>query len=64
MTTAFFHDAMIVMGLVSMAFAAVFVVRQADFKRMLAYSSVEHVGIFAIALGLAKGPVRGTFSRD
>ncbi|ACM20059.1 Ech-hydrogenase-related complex, HyfF-like integral membrane subunit [Geotalea daltonii FRC-32] len=50
--TAFYHNAMIVLGLVSMAFAAVFVVRQADFKRMLAYSSVEHVGILAIALGI------------
>ncbi len=50
--TAFYHNAMIAMGLVSMAFAAVFVVRQADFKRMLAYSSVEHVGILAVALGL------------
>jgi hydrogenase-4 component F len=50
--TAFYHNAMIGMGLVSMAFAAVFLVRQADFKRMLAYSSVEHVGILAIALGI------------
>ena len=50
--TTFYHNAMIFMGLVSMAFAAVFVVRQADFKRMLAYSSVEHVGILAVALGI------------
>jgi hydrogenase-4 component F len=27
-------------------------VRQTDFKRMLAYSSVEHMGLFALALGL------------
>ena len=56
---AFFQDALVVMGLVSMAFAAVFVVRQADFKRMLAYSSVEHVGILAIAIGLGKGALFG-----
>ena len=55
----FFQDTMVMMGLVSMAFAAVFVVRQADFKRMLAYSSVEHVGILAIALGLGKGALFG-----
>lgn len=57
--TAFYHNAMIVMGLISMAFAAVFVVRQADFKRMLAYSSVEHVGILAIALGIGGNALFG-----
>jgi hydrogenase-4 component F len=55
----FFQGALLVMGLVSMAFAAVFMVRQADFKRMLAYSSVEHVGILAVALGLGKGALYG-----
>lgn len=48
----FFQDALLIMGLFSMAVAAVFMSRQADFKRMLAYSSVEHVGIMAVALGL------------
>src|SRR6185369_3541249 len=38
----FFQNALVVMGLVSMIFAAIFMARQADFKRMLAYSSVEH----------------------
>ncbi len=33
------------MGLLSMAVAAVFMLGQRDFKRMLAYSSVEHMGI-------------------
>ncbi|HTG82392.1 MAG TPA: proton-conducting transporter membrane subunit [Geobacteraceae bacterium] len=55
----FFQDTLVMMGLVSMATAAVFVVRQADFKRMLAYSSVEHVGILAVALGLGKGALFG-----
>jgi len=49
---AFFQNALVVMGLISMLFAAIFMARQADFKRMLAYSSVEHVGIMAVALGL------------
>lgn len=39
-------------GLLSLAVAAVFILRQADFKRMLAYSSVEHMGILALGVGL------------
>lgn len=39
-------------GLLSMAVAAAFMVRQADFKRLLAYSSVEHMGILSLAIGL------------
>lgn len=39
-------------GLLSMAVAALFIVRQSDFKRMLAYSSVEHMGILSLAIGL------------
>lgn len=49
-----FQEVLLGMGLVSMAFAAVFMARQSDFKRMLAYSSVEHVGIIAVALGLGR----------
>ena len=40
------------LGLVSMAVAGAFMVRQRDFKRMLAWSSVEHMGILTLALGL------------
>ncbi|GLI38411.1 hydrogenase [Geobacter hydrogenophilus] len=57
--TTFHRDALVLMGLLSMATAAVFMARQADFKRMLAYSSVEHVGILAVALGLGKGALAG-----
>lgn len=39
-------------GLISMFVAAVFILRQTDFKRMLAYSSVEHMGILSLAIGL------------
>ena len=56
---AFFQDALVVMGLISMVTAAVFMARQADFKRMLAYSSVEHVGIMAVALGLGGKAIFG-----
>jgi len=56
---ALFQQVLLVMGLISMAFAAVFMARQSDFKRMLAYSSVEHVGIIAVALGLGGGALFG-----
>jgi hydrogenase-4 component F len=39
-------------GLLSMAVAAVFIVGQTDFKRLLAYSSVEHMGILMLGVGL------------
>lgn len=56
----FFQNALVVMGLISMAFAAVFMLHQSDFKRLLAYSSVEHVGLLAIGLGLGGGALFGT----
>jgi len=40
------------LGLFSMAWACVFMVRQADLKRLLAYSSVEHMGILAFGVGM------------
>ncbi|MBN2799651.1 MAG: hydrogenase [Deltaproteobacteria bacterium] len=46
-------------GLLSMGVAAVFMVGQADFKRLLAYSSVEHMGLLVIGVGLGGG---GTFA--
>jgi len=39
-------------GLFSIAVAAVFMVGQRDFKRMLAYSSVEHMGLLVLGMGL------------
>ncbi|TAL17194.1 hydrogenase [bacterium] len=50
---------LIAMGLLSMAVAGVFVIRQKDFKRMLAYSSVEHMGILALGLGLGGTAIFG-----
>ena len=37
-------------GFFSLAVAAFFIVRQKDFKRMLAYSSVEHMGLITLML--------------
>jgi hydrogenase-4 component F len=48
----FYRATAVGIGLFSIALAATFVLRQTDFKRMLAYSSVEHMGLFAVALGL------------
>jgi hydrogenase-4 component F len=55
----FARELMIVMGLLSMAVAAVFMARQKDFKRMLAYSSVEHMGILVLGVGIGGGAVFG-----
>jgi len=41
---AFRADLLVLFGLISMVVAAIFLLGQADFKRMLAYSSVEHMG--------------------
>jgi hydrogenase-4 component F len=39
------------LGGLSMAVAVAFLARQRDFKRMLAYSSVEHMGVLALGVG-------------
>lgn len=49
---AFGGDLLILFGLLSMGLAGVFILRQSDYKRMLAYSSVEHMGILAVAVGI------------
>ncbi len=46
-------------GFFSMITAAMFIVGLGDFKRMLAYSSVEHMGILLIALGTGLEAARG-----
>ena len=46
------RQTLLVMGLVSMAVAAGLIIGQRDYKRMLAYSSVEHMGILAVGVGL------------
>ena len=46
-------------GIISLIIAAFFIITQRDIKRLLAYSSVEHVGI--IAAGLGTGTALGIF---
>ncbi|HEY8063007.1 MAG TPA: proton-conducting transporter membrane subunit, partial [Gemmatimonadales bacterium] len=43
---------LVTFGLVSLVVAAAFIIGQADVKRLLAYSSVEHMGLLALGLGL------------
>ena len=49
---AFSSDLLVFFGLLSMGVAAVFILGQTDFKRMLAYSSVEHMGILSLGIGV------------
>jgi hydrogenase-4 component F len=49
---AYAQRMLIFLGLLSMGLAAAFMVRQRDFKRMLAYSSVEHMGILTLGVGI------------
>ena len=44
----FCRGLLIVLGVISLATAAFFIIHQGDFKRMLAYSSIEHMGIAAM----------------
>ncbi|HEY8518259.1 MAG TPA: proton-conducting transporter membrane subunit [Candidatus Binatia bacterium] len=50
---------MVAIGLLSIAVAGVFMARQRDFKRMLAYSSVEHMGILVLGMGIGGAAVFG-----
>jgi hydrogenase-4 component F len=56
----FSQNLLLTFGLLSMLVAAVFIRGQTDFKRMLAYSSVEHMGILALGVGLGGAGVFGS----
>ena len=49
--SAFPRRVLIVFGAVSLAVAALFVLRQESYKRLLAYSSIEHIGVIALGIG-------------
>ena len=51
---------LVLIGLASMAVAGALLLGQRDLKRMLAYSSVEQMGILALALGLGAGATFAT----
>ncbi|MEY2341984.1 proton-conducting transporter membrane subunit [Acidithiobacillus sp. IBUN Pt1247-S3] len=50
------HTALLVLGVISLFVAGLFIVRQDGAKRMLAYSSLEHMGVLAIGFGFG-GPI-------
>ena len=49
---AFSGGLLVFFGMFSIALAAAFMIRQIDYKRMLAYSSIEHMGIIALGVGI------------
>jgi len=48
---SFAEHALIVFGVISLVLAGLFVLRQRNFKRLLAYSSIEHMGVIALGVG-------------
>ena len=54
--SAFAHSAVVGFGIFSFVLAAFFIVRQSGIKRLMAYSSVEHIGVQALGLGFG-GPL-------
>ncbi len=52
------QDVMLFLGMVSLVVAVVYIVGQKDFKRLLAYSSVEHMGLAAVGLSLGGSAVK------
>jgi hydrogenase-4 component F len=53
---AFSHTLLLIFGVMSMVVAGLLILVQRNLKRLMAYSSVEHMGIIAIGLGLG-GPL-------
>jgi hydrogenase-4 component F len=48
---AFPRDVLLVFGTFSLVVAALFVLRQENYKRLLAYSTIEHMGVIAVGIG-------------
>jgi len=49
------HNVVVIFGLASLGIGALFIVRQEGVKRLMAYSSVEHMGVIALGFGFG-GP--------
>jgi hydrogenase-4 component F len=50
------RTALVAFGLLSLVVGALFIVRQSGIKRLMAYSSVEHMGVLALGFGFG-GPL-------
>lgn len=57
--SAFTGNLLLIFGLISLGVAAVFILVQDNYKRLLAYSSIEHMGIISIGTGI--GGVAGIY---
>jgi hydrogenase-4 component F len=55
----FARTLLLLLGFVSVAVAAVFLLGQRDYKRLFAYSSVENMGILAVGVGLGGAATYG-----
>jgi hydrogenase-4 component F len=55
----FGQDLFLLFGLLSIALATVFIIGQSDYKRLLAYSSVENMGIISLGVGIGGAGVFG-----
>jgi hydrogenase-4 component F len=47
----FAEHVLIAFGVISLIAASLFVLRQSNYKRLLAYSSIEHMGVIALGIG-------------
>ena len=63
---AFSGDLLLTLGLLSVLIATPFILIQWNLKRLLAYSSIEHVGIMAVGIGLGRRGrrLRGAAAHD
>jgi hydrogenase-4 component F len=56
---AFARAVLVALGLLSMGVGSALMVGQRDFKRLLAYSSVEHMGILVLGIGIGGAGIFG-----
>lgn len=45
------NTALVILGVFSLTIAGLFIIKQKDIKRLMAYSSVEHMGVLALGFG-------------
>jgi hydrogenase-4 component F len=53
---AFTGNLLMLFGLISVGISSIFILVQDNFKRLLAYSSIEHMGIISLGVGIG-GPI-------
>jgi hydrogenase-4 component F len=51
-----------IFGLLSIATAAVFVIGNRDYRRLLAYTSIEHMGVLVLGIGLGAASSYGSYA--